>query len=181
MVTVKINGQEIDIATEWHEVTLAQYREMERVADELNSVRILSILSGIDYDVLINFDCSQFDEKVLQYLAFMSDVPSWTELPKPEYLTIEGVQYKVPERIESTTWFQRTMMKTLATEGVTNSLRMTQLIAPAITYMMQPVLEEGKVSDKHYPSIQQKIDKLPITDVYPVASFFLSTYLTYSR
>ena len=181
MVTVKINGQEFSLATQWSEVTAEQYLSMERVGDQLNTVRILSILSGIDYDVLINFDCSQFDEKVLQYMDFIGEVPKWTELPKPDHLTIDGVSYKVPDKIESTTWFQRTMMKTLAADGVANSRSMTELIVPAITYMMQPLMEEGKVSDKNYPDIMRKIEKLPITDVYPVASFFLSTYLTYSK
>lgn len=179
MVTIKVNGKSIDIPSSWDDVTVQQYREMDRCSHELNSARLLSILAGIDYDILINFDCSQFDEKVLMHLDFMHEIPDWENLPKPTHLTIGGVQYKVPESIQSTTWFQRTMMKTLAVEGVEKSMRMTELIAPALTYMMQPVLD-GKVNDKRFEEVQMIMDKLPIKQAYPLASFFLSTYLIYS-
>ena len=180
MVAIKVNGHPYNLPTQWSEINVATYREMERHAFELNSVRLFSILTGIDYDMLINFDCSQFDEKVLQHLSFVHDVPEWDKLPKPEHLVIDGVEYKVPESIESTTWFQRTMLKTLAVNGVQEKLQMIELVAPCLTYMMQPVIE-GKVSDKNYKELQKKMDQLPIEQAYPVATFFLSTYLHYSR
>lgn len=180
MVTIKVNGQTHHLPTQWSEISVATYRLMERHAFELNSVRLLSILTGIDYDVLINFDCSQFDEKVLQHLSFVHDIPQWGDLPKPSHLTIDDVPYAVPESVQSGSWFQRTMLKTLAVEGVNNKLNMIELVAPCLTYMMQPVIE-GKVSDKNYAAIQEKIDQLPITEAYPVAAFFLSTYLKYSK
>jgi hypothetical protein len=72
MIPIKIGSISAQLPTSWDEVTLGQYIEMAKHSDDLSIIRLLSILSGVDYLILLNVNADTFDDRIVDHMVFHS-------------------------------------------------------------------------------------------------------------
>src|SRR5688572_23595934 len=97
MIDIQIEKVIFSIPGSWDEVTVKQYSEMVKYAGDIDPVRMLSILTELDYDSLNNMDCSGFFEKVLPALIWTREPMDIATLPRKKEITIDGKPVKVIE------------------------------------------------------------------------------------
>jgi hypothetical protein len=174
LIPVTIDSIEYAFPTCWDDVTLEQYKKLE-AATYIDEAVLISIFTGLDYDEVVAKDLSEF-EKVIALLSFTGDPMVSSEVLNS--ITIEGEVYELPKEIKKETWVQTRSLRKILMNGAKNKSKYSELIAPAITVYLQPVLD-GKVDSRNYPSIEAKVNNLPITTVMPLADFFLNKSITF--
>jgi hypothetical protein len=181
MVTIKINSHKYDIPTTWDEITLRQYIELATYVEDINHIRLLSIFTGIDYGVLSNFPCDDFQIKVLPEMNFLNDELNVLSLKRAKHLHIgehvfEPILDPSKERLG-----QKLFMQQITETAVSNSLPHHSLIAPVIANYYAPFVHPDKKWDeKHIKEFEKLVLDMPMYEAYPEADFFLSGWLTYS-
>src|SRR5205085_6111925 len=105
-LSILINKVSFQIAENIGELTTWQYMEMNRHRDNLNIVRLLSVLTGIDYDVLQNANCEEF-YPIVSLLNFNADESPLSELKIKESITIGGKECQIKTNIEAETFGQK--------------------------------------------------------------------------
>lgn len=185
-IKATINEIEYLIPTSWEDVTLKQYADMlnHNISD---SARLMSILTGIDYKVLINYDLSQFDMMLLDHLQFINDTPDLYSTWEHRAIDIAGKKIEPPTSIDSKTWYQRSVLKQ-AVDGfakveANNKLKQyPSLVNESITIYMQPMVSgDGKVDSEKYDQVRKDVWMMNVQDCYQLAGFFLSNYVHFSR
>lgn len=182
MIEIKIEGKKFQIPGGMEEVTVKQYHEMTMNAEDLNPVRVLSILTGLQYDAINNFDCTGFVENVLPALNWLKDPVDIGKLPRREFITIGAKQIAV--------------IKDPGKERVGQKLRMTQIvnaikgtvnevpgIIPSIVanYYAPYIHEKGIWEENHVDEVEKMIWHVPLFEVAPECGFFLSGWIKSSR
>lgn len=174
MIPITIENVEYKFPTCWDDVTLDQYKKLE-IATYIDEAVLISIFTQLDYDDVANKDLTEFDQ-VLPLLSFTSDPMITSEVLNA--IKIDETVYELPKEIKKESWVQTRSLRKILMNGAKNKSKYSELIAPAITIYLQPVLD-GKVDSRNYPSIEQKINSLPITTVIPLADFFLNKLITF--
>lgn len=190
MIPVIVNGVEKNLKTEWNEVTLNEWSKMLQhpKADE---AFLLSILLDIPYIELVNYNTEQFDDTILRHLIFTQQDPQLFSQPVPDVILVDGKGVEVPKDLKQCTWYQRSMLKTLiqeySKERTGNSVLFLRdypsLAAHAIAIYIQPLLHpDKKVDGNVIPEVTKIIaETLPITQAYPLAAFFLNSWISSSQ
>ena len=177
MVTITINKVVFNIAENISELCTFQYCEMNKHRDNLNIVRLLSILTGIDYTVLNNSDCSQF-EPILQLLNFDSKDKPLHEIECPESIVIDKKEIEVIKEIGQETFGQKVFAQQIVNDMIAERCDKIEALVKVAAIYLQPKID-GSFDDKKARQLETKLMELPIIDVYPVGNFFLSKYVNY--
>lgn len=181
MISVTINETLISVPDKWDEVNVDQYCKLCAVINELNPVRLLSIFSGIDYETLLNFDCSLFESSVLPAMNFVRNSFSKENLPVPETVVIGEKELTVPKEIREETFGQKVMLQMKINEAQDASMDLIELIPFTIATYLSPAYYEMKYDDKRAEKLIPLILQMPITQAYPVAYFFLNRWARLSK
>jgi len=184
MIKVIINKTEYLLPSSWAEVTVEQYINIVNASqvDSLNSVMLLSILTGISYDTLNNFDCSQFDSDVVPELTWVGEPFDPFKQKRAKVLHIgdklvEPILFPAKERIG-----QKLLMQQLVNAAISNGADHTSLVVPAVACYYSPYLHpQQKFDEAHMETVKKLVEKMPIVEAYPEANFFLSGYIRFSK
>ncbi len=177
MVTIKINKVVFNIAENISELCTFQYCEMNKHRDNLNIVRLLSILSGIDYTVLNNSDCSQF-EPILSLLNFDAKDKPLHEIECPKSVLIDKKQIEVVQEVGQETFGQKVFAQEVVNSMIAERIDKVEALVKVAAIYLQPQID-GSFDDKKAKALENKLMELPITTVYPIGNFFLSKYVNY--
>ena len=181
MVTIQINKHQYDIPTDWKEVTLRQYIDLATYIDDINHVRVLSIFTGLDYDILANSPCDDFKIKVIPEMDFLNADINVLNIKRADYLTIGGVKYEKILDPSQERLGQKLFMQQIVNNGIENSLPHYSLVAPTIACYYAPVAHaENKWNEKHVKQFEQLVLDMKLVEAYPEANFFLRGYIKYS-
>jgi hypothetical protein len=178
MVKIIINKVEFNIAENISELCTFQYCEMNKHRDNLNVVRILSILTGIDYTVLNNSDCSQF-EPILTLLNFDFKTNPLTEIVCPEAIEIDNKDIEVVQDIAQETFGQKVFAQQAVNDMIAERIDKIEALVKVAAIYLQPKVD-GKFDDVKARKLENKLMELPITNIYPIGNFFLSKFVKYS-
>lgn len=174
MLDLTIEGATFKIPESWEEVTLDQFNQMAEHADNLNPVRILAILTGLNYEELNNYDCSGFEVGVMPALGYLGDLPDFAKLERKSELDFGG--RKVPtiadpgrERIG-----QKLYMSAILTPNGKTEKRIHEIAAQIVANYYAPKLHpENKWDENHVEIIRGEVLGMPVLDVMPEVNFFL--------
>lgn len=181
MVTIKINNHEYDIPTSWNDITLKQYINLATYVDDINHIRLLSIFTGIEYDVLANFPCDDFQIKVIPEMIFLQEELDILTIKRAKVLHIGEYEFEPILDPSKERLGQKLFMQQITEVAVKQSYPHYSLVAPIIANYYAPFVHpQKKWDEKHIKHFEKLVLDMPLFEAYPEADFFLSGYLTYS-
>jgi hypothetical protein len=180
---ILINHKPYNIPTTWSEVSLKQFSDMMNYP-KADSARLLSIISGIDYHELINYDLTQFDLKVLDHLEFIHQEPNLFVKWQHRKVKVCDRFVESPKDIEVKTWYQRSMLKQAVDKHskLTDEIKnkdFPSLVCEALTIYLQPMLLGDKVDSEYYDQVREMVWQMNVEDCYQMAGFFLRHYIVF--
>lgn len=174
MLTLTIEGVDYPIPGSWDEVTVEQFDEMTRHVDNLNPVRLLAILTGLDYDELNNFDCSGFSTAVLPGLGFITEVPDFSKVERGTHLDIGGRTVPVIKDPGRERIGQKLLMTSIMLPQQGKERRISEIVDHIVANYYAPKLHpEGRWDDEHVEAIRGEVRRMPIMQAMPEVNFFL--------
>lgn len=184
MIHLKIKGYSVPpIPDKWEEVTVKQYVEMSN--HDLTPLRLLSIFTGIDYELISNCEAKGFDPTIMSMMKFIEKGIDFDSLKMPETLTVDGKECAIPKTLMRETLGQKFRSLHLIDEASQKKSSIVNLISEIVAIYLHPYYYETP-SDKRYDDklsdqMIPLIDNCKIVDVYPVAYFFLTAYKIFER
>lgn len=179
MLSITINKVVFNIAENISELCTFQYCELNKHRDNLNTVRLLSILTGIDYTVLNNSDCSKF-EPILALLKFDDKAKPLQGIECPDVVVIDKKEIKVVKEIGQETFGQKVFAQEVVNSMIAERVDKVEALVKVAAIYLQPQID-GSFDDTKAREFEKKLMELPITDVYPIGNFFLSKYVSYLK
>lgn len=168
----KINLGSWNIPTDWSQITLLQFQEIDRYYKEKEKeadIRdVVHILAGKTIDE-VNQLPVEFLEMILEKLSFMDEQPNVGE--PTNKIELDGITYQV-----------NIMNKLKAGEYVAVDSVVKSDAANFAAILAIICRKEDEIFDSHYENeiLEDRIrmyEKAPITKVLPVMNFFLNCYI----
>lgn len=183
MVEIKIEGTPYRIPAVWSEVTLAQYRDMVRNREDLSPERLLSILTGIEYDLLMNVDASKFTEKkIFDRLLFVKTRVNFIEMPRPKNLVFGDKTIPVIEDPKREKLGQKLKLQQIMNRAHEKQLDFPEIAAEVLATYYAPKFDLNQLwKEEKVAELIPVIEKMPVTVVLPEANFFLRGFITRSK
>jgi hypothetical protein len=179
-IELKINEYTYTLPTTWQEVTVGQFIALNDYANELSAARLLSIFTGMDYDVLLNLPIEHFNVVVLPEMGFIGE--KFDPFKEPRKKTIHIGQYDFEAIIDPgrERLGQKLFLQQLVNNAITNNVQHYNLICPVVACYYAPFVHpEKKWDEKHVYQFAKLVENTPISEAYPEANFFLSGYMRY--
>ena len=169
MITFKFNNATITAPDCWEEVTVEYFIKPEFLAQD--SISLLAALSGIDRKTLLNAteDIMGSLNKMVEF--YVKD-PKGYQRGSTKHIKLRGKRCKVPQDIELLRIGQKIMFQ----QAMFKNPFIYQSIPEAVAIYMVPEVNDGDFDDALIPELTEEILKLPISDVYPIADFFLDSF-----
>mgnify|MGYP000859589879 CR=1 FL=1 len=182
LVPIKIADQIASLPSSWHDVTMKQYCQIIKTAQEdLNAFRLVSILSGVPYSDLINIPADSFDSRVLDVLGFITESPlNVHELDRPETLTVGKRMFTIPDPGKCTVG-QQLMLQGHCREAMETGAPHCDLVLYAAAVYLQPLIDGTAFNDERIQATISVIEQLPVIDIYPTGAFFLTGYIEFLK
>lgn len=181
MIPIIIKGTTYNLPQTWQEVTMQQYAKMCRHKDDLNACRLLSIFTAIDYDVLQAYSMDVFESNILSLMNQFSDAIQFSSIPVKEVLNINGRNVNVPKDLRSETFGQKILMQAKLNKLIDDNCEPVEMFAHIAATYLQPGYHGELFNDKKVNEVEVHINALPVTDIYPIANFFLTSYIQSSK
>lgn len=181
MIPITINNCPFFLPQKWSEVTMKQYIEMNVYKDDLNPCRLLSIFTGISYDDLQTTNADGVTNNILELLGDFNDDVDFSTIPAPASIELGGKQVKVPQDIKTETFGQKVLMHEKLNGVIKDQGSMINLFSEIAAVYLQPHYHGELFNDKKVDEVKAILDQKPVTEVYPIANFFLTNYIQSSR
>jgi len=106
MTTLKLTHEgeilkSFNVPDSWNDVSMAQFYEL-RENPEADNIKIIAILTGLEYEEIYNSSMLDLRELVNPHLKFVTSIPELLKTP-PQSIIFEGVKIEIPQdiRLES--------------------------------------------------------------------------------
>lgn len=177
MIEITLEKKPYKIPGSWEEVTIRQYHEMVQFPN-MDPVRLLSIFTGLDYDVINNFDCSGFIEKVLPALSWLSEPFDLTKCPRKKTIALGGKTIEVIKEPKKHSVGQKLRMQKLVSKIDPNNTKVPSIMAAIVATYYCTYFDEGGIwKEDVCERVEQLAWDMPIADASPEVGFFLIGYL----
>lgn len=180
MLTVTAATLEFELPSEWEEVTLRQFLDLEErkeYTDEGNPyypIRTALECFCSDKTMLYQMEAAE-EQRLTDRLPFLREAPVFAELETPE--PIAGVM--PPKELGACTLLQKWTMEQYISEFDDEGKEITylSLAVPVLSVYLYPLLTGKILLDAgQLEEIKEQIEALPVTQAVPLAAFFLSNY-----
>lgn len=180
MLTLTIEKHNYDVPTQWDEVTVGQFIQLSQYAEDLSAARLLSIFTGMDYEVLLNLPIEHFNVQVLPEMEFIGKPFNVFSLKRKNKITIGRFEFEKILDPSRERLGQKLFMQQLVNNAITNNLPHYGLICPVVSCYYAPFVHpEKKWDEKHVMEFSKLVERAKVADIYPEANFFLSGYMRY--
>lgn len=169
MITFKLNGKKIKIASSWGDLTFKQYLEIFTLTDDYRL--LLGILTGIDIETIKNAIIIGFDQ-LIEAMSFVN-----TPFTIPEYSNTLG-KYKLPVnskghfnvQFESLAQFEdmRAVIKTIPPNDIKAH---TEAYARYAAIYLQKI-RDGEYDPEKAKAMVEDVMEMPALEVLSAGSFF---------
>lgn len=170
----KFEGETIKatIPSNWDEMKVRHYLALETTK---NPLELMALLSDVDLTKILNTrtDMTPIINKLIELLN--SEPPNFKEMPK-RLIEIDGQTVKIPTDFTKITFGQSAMIETYlgAADGDER-----KAIAQIMAVILQPILDKKPFDLGRAAIIEDKINELPIRDVFPNIFFFWQGLIKY--
>lgn len=175
MIPFNCSGFSFDMPGKWADITLRQFYSI-RDSDG-NWLTISSILSGIPREAWEQSPDVDIREKIEPYLSFLQSEFDLHNYFVSDYITIEGRQYKIPKDIRLQTAGQKWHIEDVWKEADKNGKTDVDCFAEIVAIYMQPTVTGGTYDADKVDQLIPKILDCHLEEVWPLASFFLDSYV----
>lgn len=180
MITLKINEIEYNLPTEWDEITVGQFIELSQYATDLSAARILSIFTGLAYDVLTNLPIEHFNVVVLPELSFIHKQWSPFDEKRKKKIVIGKYEFDAIRDPARERLGQKLFMQQLVNNAIKEKRPHYELVCPVVANYYAPFVHpEKKWDERHVMDFAEVVKKGKLVEIYPEANFFLSGYMKY--
>lgn len=178
-IDITISKIPYQLPSNWQEVTVGQFRDIVRYSEKLNPVRLLSIFTGIEYELLSNMDCSGFDG-IFLLMDFIGTSPNPEEWKRSNVIHLAGRELEPIKSIEKEKIGQKIIAQQVVNEAALNGLSKIDIVSKLVACYYCPKLNPtGIWIESEYEALQSEVDKMSVVEAYAEASFFLSKWKTF--
>ncbi len=167
-----LEGEDIKVSApnKWSDVLVSHFINPYFLSKD--SLSLLSALSGIDRNVLLNSK-ADITGQLMAMTSFIAINPEGFNIKQcPEKFKLRGVECLIPADIE----LERVGQKIMFQDAMVKHKFVYEAIPEAIAIYMAPGLNNGVFDDSLLPDIIEEVKGLRIIDVYPIAAFFLTSF-----
>lgn len=188
-IHLKTNKRELGLHLPncWPDVTFKQWLQLRHDYDGKDLLKLISIMSGKSLKDIQVLPSSTAKLDSLQSIKFIyDDTFDFDMLPIPEIITIGKKDYLIPKDVMKETFGQKVMLMQYISdpdfyidlpkknEDDEQSREYSKLLHIAAAIYMQPLLDDAPFDADKAEGYFDKFMKMPVTDVYPIGSFFLT-------
>jgi hypothetical protein len=175
-VTSNKGRKEITFPDSWAKVTTHQFQRLATEWDSSDLVQLFSILSGIEYKALRDTHDYILEEQLLNATKFVYNEPmAFKEAKLPHWVTINSRQCRIPAHIGTLSIGQSIHVR----QALDKAKAWEELISFVVAIYIQPAFDESDFDYHRAVELKADIEKLPITETYPLAFFLLKPILKY--
>lgn len=173
MIPYKLADQSFTIPEGWHEITLKQWLSL-RTIDINNICAILGVITGIPEETWFYARQIEMIEKMIPNMKWIGRPFDLKKQPIPETVMLNGETVTVPKDITIKTFgqkltYQNEMAKHLNDDG---NVKVEFLPMNLAIYLCPEPFTDQKAF-----ALVQHIEAMPVTQAYPIGSFFLTSFL----
>jgi len=191
----KTEAQSIQCVDSWTEVTVKHWQELSNHHDSLDMIRVFSVFTGLDYDMLMNSPDGELTNQISKSLNWFyeADENYLTDLDLPSHVIHNGIAIPIPTNLGAKTIGQKLILSKYLEN---KDLSYSDLIPVALSVYLEPEyrrtkleLDTGKshleFTDEQIRSVQFNWERgepfieecmgLKLVEAYPVARFFLTS------
>lgn len=170
-----VSEETIEIPSVWEDITLGQFMQIVG-AKEMESIKLLSILSGKSIEFLNSIPAKQIDVAT-NYAFFLNDPVDFSKLKCPKEVLISGKLYNVP-KIKDETFGQKIYIQEEVNKCIEGSLPIYDAMPYALATYFYPVVTGVKnYTDKLIRGFIPTVLTMKAYEAIPVADFFLQSYV----
>lgn len=181
MIPLKIGEIKTNIPTSWDEITLRQYMDLGTYREDLNILRLLSILTGVEYRTLLNVNADSFDDRIIDSIEFIKTPLDIYTLEEKETLNWRGREIIIPDPSTHTIGQKLALQSKIRQLQETGEGSHAILVSYAIAIYLQPLIDKSEFDDSRIEEIRKDVLTLPLVVAYPVGSFFLDGWIMFLR
>jgi hypothetical protein len=161
--------KKVNIKSSWDEVTFKEFLDIETDTKSISAIRLFSVLSNIDYELLANSKYDKLLEQLATVTQFYYQHEDWDKMPPPETLTIYGEEHTLPQNLEKLTLGQRVLLSQLYRDG---NLHTTMNKAVAIMMFEKVHGKYTAESQSKMEALETEIMGCKALEVYGAGQFF---------
>lgn len=178
MISFKLEDKKYNMPTSWREVTVKQFFQFKSwQSGDKNFVRLLSILTGVDYDVMRKSKQLDVDDKLIPFMKWLEEPLTEKNAPRCSTITIDDKKYDVPKDIGNYSFEQKIELKNRMIECINKTGDTLECLKIATAIYLQPIVEQKDFSIKAAELFVDKLDDCKIVEVYAIGGFFLKKLL----
>ena len=176
MKRIQIDNETYDMPEGWPEVTVNLFLEL-RNCENADFITILSKLINAPYDKVFACDPEMIAKKVMPMLDwYFDDTFKFEELKIPPKLSVQGEEYPIPRDIRLKSFGQKLHIEEVMREMRDPVSKMPYVVA----IYMYPIITKNKFDVESLDEFAKNtIGNCKITEVYPIATFFLTKLRKY--
>lgn len=178
MIPYKIGDLSFSLPTSYGELTLKQFIDLIEIPDDENYLDVISILSGVDKKVLSQCEILEIDHLLSPFIEFLQE-PLKGEFVLPDNIQIAGIWYPKPSGIGINTFGQKISLQRAITKSEKEERKEYEIYAYIIALYIQPAVTKSAYDEDKVDELVPEIMNCRISEVFPIASFFLKNYETY--
>lgn len=179
-IDITISKIPYSLPSNWQEVTVRQFRDIVHYSDKLNPIRLLSIFTGIEYELLSNMDCSGFDG-IFLLMDFIGTSPNPEEWKRSKVIHIAGREIEPIKSIEKETIGQKIIAQQVINNAALNGLSKIEIVSQLVAcYYCTKLNDSGRWIETEYEALQSEVDKMSVVEAYAEANFFLSKWKVFA-
>ncbi len=176
MLRVKLEEEVYDLPQSWKEVTVKQFVDLS-MYKEGDIIALLAIMLQASYDKVFAIDDASA-QKIIDNMAWYYKEFDFEALDKPKTISIKGTRFNTPDDIQLKTYGQKIHFEILMKSPEDAIMKM----AHTVGIYMYPIVSGEKFDDEPLNDFVNKdIMRCSIVEVYPLAAFFLNSWIPSSK
>jgi len=176
MKKIQIDKEIYDLPDGWGEVIVNQFLEL-RNCENADFITILSILLNAPYDKIFACNPEMIAKKVIPMLDwYFDDTFKFEDLKIPPKLYVQGKEYLIPRDIRLKSFGQKIHFEEIMIDMKDPVAKMPYVVA----IYMYPIITKNKFNIESLDEFTKNIiGNCKITEIYPIADFFLTKLRKY--
>jgi len=176
MKNIQIDKDIYNLPESWDEVTVDQFLEL-RDCENADFITILSKLINAPYDKVFACNPEMIAKKVMPMLDWYFDETfNFDELKMPPKLSVRDKEYPIPRDIRQKSFGQKLHLEEIMKDMNDPVSKMPYVVA----IYMYPIVTKNKFEIESLDEFAKNIiGNCKITEIYPIAIFFLNKLKKY--
>lgn len=174
MIDFKSGDLNFSLPLKYGDLTFSQFFKLRKSNGSISEV--ISILSGIEKEILGQCNDLDLAEKLEPYLDFLKGDFDCQHYFVPDTILVDGVRYPKPKDLNLQTvgqkWHLEDEYRKISAEGGND----IDLFPLALAIYLQPTITGKSYNSELVDSLLPKMMEVRLEEGFPLASFFLTNY-----